>query len=88
LDEGIHVLVLGRWTKKAEALVDRWRQSGILVLVFLISETADDSGSLPEGSHFVEVPTSLTSIAATGSKIKLKERMKAVFTKPTNKEAS
>jgi uncharacterized protein (DUF58 family) len=88
LDEGIHVLVLGRWTKKAEALVDRWRQSGILVLVFLINETADDSGSLPEGSHFVEVPTSLTSRAATGSKIKMKERLKARFSTSSKKEVS
>ncbi len=88
LDEGIHILVLGRWTKKAEALVDRWRQSGILVLVFLINETADDSGSLPEGSHFVEVPTSLTSRATTGSKSKMKELLKATFSTPSKKEAS
>jgi len=88
LDEGIHVLVLGRWTKKAEALVDRWRQSGILVLVFLINETTDDSGSLPEGSHFIEVPTSLTSQAATGSKSKMKDRLKATFSTPSKKEAS
>jgi len=88
LDEGIHVLVLGRWTKKAEALVDRWQRAGILVLVFLIGETADDSHSLPEGSHFVEVPTSLTSSTAAGSITKLKERLKAKFTKPLKKEAS
>ncbi|MFT4815543.1 MAG: hypothetical protein ACI80L_000483 [Pseudohongiellaceae bacterium] len=87
-DEGIHVLVLGRWTKKAEALVERWRQSGILVLVFLINETAKDGGSLPVGSHFIEVPTSLTSRAATGSKLKIKERLKAKFATPSKKEAS
>lgn len=88
LDEGIHVLVLGRWTKKAEALVDRWQRAGILVLVFLISETAQDSGCLPQGSSFVEITTSLTSTAATGSKAKLKEQLKVKFEKPSNKEAS
>jgi uncharacterized protein (DUF58 family) len=75
LNEGIHVLVLGRWTKKAEALVDRWRQFGILVLVFLISETAKEGGCLPQGSHFIEVPTSLTSRAATGIKLKIRDRL-------------
>jgi uncharacterized protein (DUF58 family) len=84
LDEGIHVLVLGRWTKKAKALVERWRQSGILVLVFLISETAKDRGSLPQGSHFVEVPTSLTSRAAAGIKLKVKD----LLFPPSKKEAS
>lgn len=88
LDEGIHVLVLGRWTKKAETLVDQWQRAGILVLVFLISESADHSGSLPEGSHFVEIPTSLTSAAATGSKPNMKDRMKAKFAKPSSKETS
>jgi uncharacterized protein (DUF58 family) len=88
LDEGIHVLVLGRWTKKAEALVDRWRQSGILVLVFLVNETAKEGGILPQGSHFIEVPTSLTSRAAAGSKLKMKERMKAMLSTPSKKEAS
>lgn len=88
LDEGIHVLVLGRWTKKAETLVDQWQRAGILVLVFLISESAEDSGSLPEDSYFVEIPTSLTSATATGAKTNLKERMKAMFAKPTSKEVS
>ena len=82
------MLVLGRWTKKAEALVDRWQRAGILVLVFLISETAEDSGRLPEGSSFVEITTSLTSTAAPGFKAKLKEQLKAKFAKPSNKEAS
>lgn len=88
LDEGIHVLVLGRWTKKAEALVDRWQSAGILVLVFLIAEAADDGGSLPEGSQFLEIPTSLTSQAATGSKLKMMERMKVKFFPSTKKEAN
>ena len=59
LEEGIHVLVLGRWTKEAESLVDRWQHAGILVLVFLIPESLADSGSLPEGNHFVEVQSLL-----------------------------
>tara|TARA_B110000858_G_scaffold198518_1_gene266116 strand:- start:3532 stop:4923 length:1392 start_codon:yes stop_codon:yes gene_type:complete len=80
LDEGIHVLVLGRWTKRAEALVDSWQRAGVLVLVFLIAETTVDGSSLPEGSHFVEIPTSLT---ATGSKLKMKAR----FSMPSKKEA-
>lgn len=88
MDEGIHVLVLGRWTKKTETLVDRWQRAGILVLVFLIAETANDGDNLPEGSHFVEVASSLTSQVAAGSKIKMRERIKARFTAPSRKEAS
>jgi len=88
LDEGIHVLVLGRWTKKTEALVDSWQNAGILVLVFLIKESADAGGDLPEGSHFVEVPTSLTPRVTPGTKIKMKDRIKAKFFMPSNREAS
>lgn len=74
LDEGIHVLVLGRWTKKAETLVDNWRRAGILVLVFLIAETAVDGDSLPEGNHFIEITSSLTPQAATNTEFKIKTR--------------
>jgi len=88
LDEGIHVLVLGRWTKNAEALVDRWQSAGVLVLVFLIAESADDAGSLPEGGHFVEIQTALASAATPKSQIKLRNRIKAKFAKPSSGEAS
>ncbi len=73
LEEGIHVLVLGRWTRAAEALVERLQRSGILVLVFLVAESAIESGSLPEGSQFVEIPSSL----APAPKAKLRDRLKA-----------
>ena len=85
LEEGIHVLVLGRWTKEAESLVDRWQHAGILVLVFLIPESLADSGSLPEENHFVEVQSLLDHEAksATG----LRGRVKARLSRPAKKEA-
>lgn len=86
MEEGIHVLVLGRWTKKAELLVDRWQAAGILVLVFLIAESREDCGSLPEGSHFVEVPSSLSSEAATNSKPSIRGRLKTKFAKLAKKD--
>lgn len=88
MNEGIHVLVLGRWTKKAAALVDRWQSAGVLVLVFLIKETAGDGDSLPVGRNFIEIPTSLTSRAATGSKFRMKERLKGMFLASSKKGAS
>jgi len=88
LDEGIHVLVLGRWTKKAESLVDRWQRAGILVLVFLVAESGADAGSLPEGSHFVEIQSALASTLTAKSPIKLRDRVKAKFLKPSNGETS
>lgn len=87
MEEGIHIMVLGRWTTKAKTLVDRWQRTGTLVLVFLIAESLNDSGSLPEGSHFVEVATSLTPVPPTGSRGKIKELIRAKFAK-TQREAS
>ena len=52
---GIHILIVGRWTDEAESLVERWQQNGILVLVFLIAETNDDVGTLPIGSQYIEI---------------------------------
>lgn len=86
-EEGIHVLVLGRWSKKAEELVERWQGAGILVLVFLIAESAGDSGSLPSGNHFVEIPSSLQTETAEGSKPKMSERIKSKIAK-SKKEAA
>mgnify|MGYP003672839146 CR=1 FL=1 len=83
LEEGIHFLVLGRWTNAAEALVDKLRRSGILVLVFLIAESSVDAGSLPEGNQFVEIQTSLTPV----TKAKLKDRLTAQYATPANTEA-
>ncbi|GJM14115.1 MAG: hypothetical protein DHS20C12_25180 [Pseudohongiella sp.] len=87
LEEGIHVLVLGRWTEKAEALVNRCQQAGILMLVFLIAESADHLSSLPVGKQFIEIPTSLSSTASLGTKLTIRERMKARLAKSL-KEAS
>ncbi|MEX2131273.1 MAG: DUF58 domain-containing protein [Pseudohongiellaceae bacterium] len=56
-ENGIHVLVLGRWTDEASALVDRWQRQGILVLVFMLAESIANAGSLPEGSQFIEIAT-------------------------------
>lgn len=81
MEEGIHVLVLGRWTKKAETLVERWQQAGILVLVFLVAESTEDCGSLPEGNHFVEIPSTLTSETAAGPRPGVSERIKSRFAK-------
>jgi uncharacterized protein (DUF58 family) len=86
-DEGIHILVLGRWTQKAETLVDRWQRAGILVLVFLIAESAEYCGSLPEGSNFVEISSSLLSATSGRARRNIKERLKARFTKRATKEA-
>lgn len=54
-ENGIHILVVGRWTDEAQALVDRWQRHNILVLVFLIAESPGDVGTLPPGSQFIEI---------------------------------
>jgi len=54
-DNGLQILVIGRWTDEARSLVERWQSKGILVLVFLIPETDDDIDSLPVGSNFIEI---------------------------------
>lgn len=84
MDEGIHVLVLGRWTTEAQALVDRWQSTGILVLVFLIAESTKNRGSLPVGSQFVEIQTQL----APRANIKVIDRIKTKFSKSVKKEVA
>lgn len=54
-DSGVHLLVLGRWSDHARALVERWQQAGALVLVFLLAETPEYAGTLPVGSQFIEI---------------------------------
>ena len=54
-ENGLYILVIGRWEAETQNLVDRWRQAGVLVLVFLLAESEADVGSLPAGSQFVEV---------------------------------
>ncbi len=52
---GIHILVVGRWTNETRVLVERWQRDGILVLVFLIAESPLDQGTLPVGSQYIEI---------------------------------
>jgi len=77
LEDGIHVLVLGRWSAEAAALVERLERAGTLILVFLIAETAGDSGSLPEGSHFVEIQTRRFGTDETGVIERVKAKLSA-----------
>lgn len=81
LEDGIHILVLGRWTIQAATLVERLEQAGILVLVFLIAESAAHSGSLPIGSHFVEI----RSRQADVPEATIKDRVLAKFTTASKK---
>jgi uncharacterized protein (DUF58 family) len=54
-EEGLYVLVLGRWSDEARQKVELWRKAGILVLVFLLAERDADRDSLPAGDQFIEI---------------------------------
>lgn len=54
-DDGLHILVIGRWQDDTRQLVERWQQAGVLVLVFLLAESEAEIGSLPNGSQYIEV---------------------------------
>ncbi len=54
-ENGLYVLVTGRWTDEAAAKVERWQRAGMVVLVFLIAERDQDKDSLPAGKQFIEV---------------------------------
>ncbi len=58
-EDGLHILILGRWTPAKQALVERWHNAGILCLVFLMPESQGDMGSLPIGPQFLELQSSL-----------------------------
>ena len=61
-ENGLYVLVLGRWSDEAAAKVERWQKAGIVVLVFLIAEHDTDIDSLPTGKQFIEVQVSEQNI--------------------------
>lgn len=52
---GLHILIVGRWTTEIEARVESWQKQGILILVFLLAESPRDKGSLPVGNQFIEI---------------------------------
>lgn len=54
-DNGLYILVIGRWENETRKRVERWQQAGILVLVFLLAESETEIGSLPPGSQYIEV---------------------------------
>lgn len=54
-ENGLHILVTGRWSNEAQAKVDRWQKQGILVLVFFIAESDEHLDTLPVGKQFIEV---------------------------------
>lgn len=54
-EDGLHILVLGRWNSEASDLVERWQKQGILTLVFMLPESKDDIGTLPVGAQFIEI---------------------------------
>ncbi|MFM1896057.1 MAG: hypothetical protein RLZZ385_1131 [Pseudomonadota bacterium] len=54
-EDGLHIMIVGRWTDHHRSLLEQWQRAGILVLVFMLPETAADVGSLPVGRQFVEV---------------------------------
>ncbi len=55
-ENGIHILVVGRWTDATRAVIERWQREGVLVLVFLIAESPLNVGTLPVGSQYIEIP--------------------------------
>lgn len=55
VEEGLYIFVVGRWDQEVQSRVEGWRSSGVLVLVFLLAESAEQQGKLPVGSQFVEV---------------------------------
>ena len=64
-ENGLHILVTGRWSPEAQAKVERWQKQGILVLVFLIAEDDEHRDSLPAGQQFIEVQLGVESDGAT-----------------------
>ncbi len=54
-EHGLCVLVTGRWSEEVQNKVERWQRAGIVVLVFLVAERAEDKDSLPTGKQFIEV---------------------------------
>jgi hypothetical protein len=54
-DDGLYIVVVGRWTDSITTWVDRWQRAGVLVLVFLLAESPDDVGTLPVGDQYFEI---------------------------------
>ena len=54
-EDGLQILVLGRWSEQARMQVESWRKAGILALVFMLPESESDRGTLPVGSQYIEI---------------------------------
>jgi len=54
-DDGVYILVTGRWSDDAKQLYDRLHRGGILIVVFLIAEYPDAGEDFPEGGQFIEI---------------------------------
>lgn len=63
-EDGLQILVLGRWTEQARAQVENWRSAGILTLVFMLPESESDRGTLPVGSQYIEIQSETQSPVA------------------------
>ncbi|MCG8415176.1 MAG: DUF58 domain-containing protein [Pseudomonadales bacterium] len=59
-ENGLYVIVTGRWTDEVASKVEKWQRAGIVVLVFLIAESEEHKDSLPTGKQFIEVQLSGT----------------------------
>ncbi|MDA1372342.1 MAG: DUF58 domain-containing protein [Proteobacteria bacterium] len=54
-EDGLHILVVGRWSDETQAFVERWKSAGVLVLVFMMPESDEDIGTLPTSDGFIEI---------------------------------
>lgn len=54
-EESIHVLIIGRWDAELAEWVDRQRGQGVMLLVLMLAESAEQAESLPVTAGYLEV---------------------------------
>lgn len=54
-DDGLYILVTGRWSDTVRGFVERNQANDVLTLVFFIAERQSDVGSLPVGPQYIEI---------------------------------
>ncbi|MFT7129583.1 MAG: hypothetical protein ACI89U_001700 [Gammaproteobacteria bacterium] len=54
-NEGLCILITGRWNSETQLTVESWEKAGMLAVVFLLPETKADQDSMPQSANYVEV---------------------------------
>lgn len=55
-EKGVYCLVIGRWREELQERIENWQAQGATILVFMLPETKESVGQLPQQLGWTEFP--------------------------------